>query len=396
MSDAGTPSATRTLHILLIEDNPGDARLTQLLLEEASDFSFDLVHVTSFEQGMAALAGGGFDIALVDLSLGDSHGLETVRRMHQRVPLMPMIVLSGLEDETMAMATLQEGAQDYLVKGQGDGNLIKRSIRYAMERKRVEAQLIETKNSAEAASRAKTDFLANMSHELRTPLNAIIGFSEILKQEPLGPLGHPSYRDYVRDVYESGVHLLRIINDILDLSKIEVGKLTLSETPVDPREAIESCMRIVRERADNGGIALIAEVAPDLPTLNADERMVKQVLLNLLSNAIKFTPSGGSVRIVARTDDEDGLVIEVADTGIGIAATDIERALQPFEQIDSSLHRKYQGTGLGLPLARSMCELHGGRFVIESAVGKGTTVTVRFPPERSLRRAPAQGARDVA
>ena len=124
--------------------------------------------------------------------------------------------------------------------------------------------------------------------------------------------------------------------------------------------------------------------------------MVKQVLLNLLSNAIKFTPSGGSVRIVARTDDEDGLVIEVADTGIGIAATDIERALQPFEQIDSSLHRKYQGTGLGLPLARSMCELHGGRFVIESAVGKGTTVTVRFPPERSLRRAPAQGARDVA
>jgi len=396
MSDAGAPSATRTLHILLIEDNPGDARLTQLLLEEASDFSFDLVHVTSFEQGMAALAGRGFDIALVDLSLGDSHGIETVRRMHQRVPLMPMIVLSGLEDETMAMATLQEGAQDYLVKGQGDGNLIKRSIRYAMERKRVEAQLVETKNSAEAASRAKTEFLANMSHELRTPLNAIIGFSEILKQEPLGPLGHPSYRDYVRDVYESGVHLLRIINDILDLSKIEVGKLTLSETPVDPREAIETCMRIVRERADNAGIGLVAERAPDLPTLNADERMVKQVLLNLLSNAIKFTPSGGSVRIVARTDDDDGLVIEVADTGIGIAATDIERALQPFEQIDSSLHRKYQGTGLGLPLARSMCELHGGRFSIESTVGKGTTVTVRFPPERSLRRTPVQGARDVA
>jgi len=396
MSGAGASSAVSTLRILLMEDNPGDARLTQLLLEEASDFSFDLVHVTSFEQGMAALADGRFDIALVDLSLGDSYGIETVRRMHQRVPLMPMIVLSGLEDETMAMATLQEGAQDYLVKGQGDANLVIRSIRYAMERKRVEAQLVETKNSAEAASRAKTEFLANMSHELRTPLNAIIGFSEILKQEPLGPLGHPSYRDYVRDVYESGVHLLRIINDILDLSKIEVGKLTLSETPVDPRQAIESCMRIVRERADNGGISLVTEIASDLPTLNADERMVKQVLLNLLSNAIKFTPSGGSVRIIAHVDDEDGLVIAVADTGIGIAVADIERALQPFEQIDSSLHRKYQGTGLGLPLARSMCELHGGHFAIDSTVGKGTTVTVRFPPERSLCITAAQSARDVA
>lgn len=395
MSDAGAPS-TRALRILLMEDNPGDARLTQLLLEEVSDFPFELVHVTRFEQGMSVIAGGGFDVALIDLSLGDSHGIDTVRRMHQRAPLMPMIVLSGLEDETMAVVALQEGAQDYLVKGQGDGNLIKRSIRYAMERKRVEAQLIETKNAAETASRAKTEFLANMSHELRTPLNAIIGFSEILKQEPLGPLGHPSYRDYVRDVYESGVHLLRIINDILDLSKIEVGKLTLSETPVDPREAIESCMRIVRERADNGGIALVAELASDLPTLNADERMVKQLLLNLLSNAIKFTQSGGSVRVVARVDDADGLMIQVIDTGIGIATADIERAMQPFEQIDSSLHRKYQGTGLGLPLARSMCELHNGRFAIDSIVGKGTTVTVRFPPERSLRKAPAVGARDVA
>jgi len=396
MADTDASSSMRALRILLIEDNPGDARLTQLLLEEASDFAFEMTHVTSFEQGMAAIGDGIFDIALVDLSLGDSHGIETVRHMHQRAPLMPMIVLSGLEDETMAMAALQEGAQDYLVKGQGDGNLIKRAIRYAMERKRVEAQLVDTKNTAEAASRAKTEFLANMSHELRTPLNAIIGFSEILKQEPLGPLGHPSYRDYVRDVYESGVHLLHIINDILDLSKIEVGKLTLTETPVEPREAIESCMRIVRERAENAGLNLIADISPDLPTLNADERMVKQVLLNLLSNAIKFTAAGGSVRVVARVDDKDGVMIQVVDNGIGIAAADIERALQPFEQIDSSLHRKYQGTGLGLPLARSMCELHGGRFAIESTVGRGTTVTAHFPPERSLRKASAPATLNVA
>jgi signal transduction histidine kinase len=392
--DASLPA--RALRILLIEDNPGDARLTQLLLEEASDFPFELMHVISFEQGMTVLGSRDVDIALVDLSLGDSHGIETVRRMHQRVPLMPLIVLSGLEDETMAMATLQEGAQDYLVKGQGDGNLIKRAIRYAMERKRVEAQLIETKNSAEAASRAKTEFLANMSHELRTPLNAIIGFSEILKQEPLGPLGHPSYRDYVRDVHESGVHLLRIINDILDLSKIEVGKLTLNEGPIDPCVTIESCIRIVHERAENGGLNLISDIAPNLPTLNADERMVKQILLNLLSNAIKFTAAGGSVRVICRADENGGLMMQVVDTGIGIAPADIERALQPFEQVDTSLHRKYQGTGLGLPLARSMCELHGGRFEIESTVGKGTTVTVRFPQLRSLRNASAAATCHVA
>jgi signal transduction histidine kinase len=389
MPNLDASQAMHAPHILLVEDNPADARLTQLLLQEADDFRFELVHVSSFEQGVTALASGDFDIALVDLSLGDSHGIDTVRRLHQRAPLMPLVVLSGLEDETMAMATLHEGAQDYLVKGQSDGNLIKRAIRYAMERKRAEAQLIETKNSAEAASRAKTEFLANMSHELRTPLNAIIGFSEILKQETLGPLGHPSYRDYVRDVYESGVHLLHIINDILDLSKIEVGKLTLNEAPIEPREAIESCVRIVRERVNNASLNLVVDVAPELPTFNADERMVKQILLNLLSNAIKFTPAGGSVRIVCRVDGDDGLILEVIDTGIGISPADIERALQPFEQIDSSLHRKYQGTGLGLPLARSMCQLHGGRLEIESAAGRGTTVTVRFPPERSLRAAPA-------
>jgi signal transduction histidine kinase len=229
-----------------------------------------------------------------------------------------------------------------------------------------------------------------MSHELRTPLNAIIGFSEILRQESLGPLGHGSYRDYVRDVHESGVHLLKIINDILDLSKIEVGRLTLDEVPIDVRDTVESCLRIVRERAANAGLDLIVDFAPDLPTLNADERMVKQVLLNLLSNAIKFTPKG-SVRVTAGVAPDDGVYISVVDSGIGIAAEDIEKALMPFVQIDSTLQRKYDGTGLGLPLARSMTEHHGGGFEIKSTLGKGTSITVRFPPERSLR-APVETA----
>lgn len=383
------------LRILLVEDNPGDARLTRELLREVGDFRFEMVHVMRFEQALTALRDECFDIVLLDLSLADSSGIDTVKRLYAREPTVPMIVLSGMENDSVAMSALQEGAQDYLVKGQGDGNLIKRAIRYAIERKSVEVQLIAAKNSAEAASRAKSEFLANVSHELRTPLNAIIGFSEILKQELRGPLGHPAYGDYVRDIHESGTHLLSVINDILDLSKIEIGQLTLSEMPTDLGNVIESCLRIMHGRALQAGVELSARIQPSLPLLNADDRMLKQVVLNLLSNAVKFTPKGGIVTIAAGADvDADagpktgpGVFFRVTDTGIGIAPEDIDRAMLPFVQIDSSLQRKYPGTGLGLPLARSMIELHGGRIEVQSAAGAGTTVTVRFPTSRNLGRA---------
>jgi signal transduction histidine kinase len=253
-------------------------------------------------------------------------------------------------------------------------------------RKRVEANLRQAKEEAELASRTKTEFLANISHELRTPLNAIIGFAEILSSQIFGRLGDERYVHYASDIRDSGQHLLTLINDVLDVSKIEFGKLELTEEPVDITTVLESCLRLMRDRAESAGLDLRAEIAHDLPFFQADARRLKQILLNLMSNAVKFTPHGGKV-ILRASLVGDGLKIAVADTGIGIAAADLEKALRPFGQIDSRMARKYQGTGLGLPLTKSMIELHGGRLTLESEAGKGTTATVWLPRDRMVRLA---------
>jgi signal transduction histidine kinase len=256
------------------------------------------------------------------------------------------------------------------------------------EEKRVEADLRRAKDEAELASRSKTEFLANMSHELRTPLNAIIGFSDILMGQIFGPLGDQRYGDYARDIRDSGLHLLTLINDVLDVSKVEFGKVELIEEAVDIVAVAASCARLMRDRADTAGIKLVQDLASDLPLLQGDSRRLKQILLNLLSNAVKFTPSGGHVAIRAAAG-ADGFRLTIEDTGIGIAKQDLEKAMRPFGQIDSRLARKYQGTGLGLPLARSMAELHGGRLEIDSTPGHGTVATLWLPAHRALGRAPS-------
>jgi signal transduction histidine kinase len=228
-----------------------------------------------------------------------------------------------------------------------------------------------------------------MSHELRTPLNAIIGFSEVIISKTLGPLGPEVYDGYVRDINASGVHLLEIINDILDLSKAEAGHLELVEDWVDVDAAIAASVRLLRPRAEQAGVALDVEVQLDLPLLYGDERKLKQILINLLSNAVKFTPQGGSVRVEAGPDLAGGLFIRVVDTGIGMAAEEIPKALEPFRQIDNRLARKYDGTGLGLPLTAAMLRLHGGALTIESVPGAGTTATASFPRERAQLAAEA-------
>jgi signal transduction histidine kinase len=248
------------------------------------------------------------------------------------------------------------------------------------------------RREAETANRTKSEFLATMSHELRSPLNAIIGFSEIMKNETFGALGDPRYREYARDVLDSGTHLLEIINDLLDLSKIESGKLEICEEVVDIRSVNDTCQRLIKARAESASLRLATDLQPHLPGVYADPRKIKQVLLNLLSNAVKFTPEGGTVTTAARIDGGGRFVLSGADTGIGIAPENIGKAMSAFGQVDSSLSRRYQGTGLGLSLSKALVELHGGTLALESEQGVGTTVTVTLPPSRVLAREGALAA----
>jgi len=255
------------------------------------------------------------------------------------------------------------------------------SIADISARKRAEEEMLEATEMAEVASRAKTEFLANVSHELRTPLNAIIGFSDLITSEVFGPVGNEKYSDYARTINDSGQHLLGIINDILDVSRIEIGKLDFHPEPVDLAIAIDTCMRLIRSRTDAAGLSLRRNVQKGLPKLRADPRRIKQVIMNLLSNATKFTASGGTVTLKARLTPTGTLVVSIADTGIGMKEADVKKVMLPFVQVDSKLARKYEGTGLGLPLAKSFVELHGGTMKIKSAPRKGTTVSVYLPPE---------------
>jgi len=254
--------------------------------------------------------------------------------------------------------------------------------RKATERRLLAAQsaLIEAKEAAERANRAKTSFLANMSHELRTPLNAIIGFSEVLKEQMFGPVGAPRYIAYAGDIHRSGMHLLDLINDILDVGKIEAGKRELHPEPLDAALALGDALKLVEPRAASAKVVLSSEVADGLPRLWADARAVRQVLLNLLTNAVKFTPAGGQVAARAGASADGGVWLAVSDSGIGIAPQHIHLLGTPFLQLDNPLTRNREGTGLGLALTKSLVELHGGRMSINSQIGRGTTVTATFPP----------------
>jgi signal transduction histidine kinase len=255
-----------------------------------------------------------------------------------------------------------------------------------LERRAALAEANRATADRTVALRSRSEFLANMSHELRTPLNAIIGFSEMIASRPSTPADVQRYASYAEDIHQSGVRLLEVINDILDLSDIEARNLALTEDLIDPAAVISNCVTIARKRAQAARVELILWLPATLPMLCADKRLFMQAVSNILSNAVKFTPADGRVTIRSGVGDHGGLEVTIADNGIGIAPHDIGRALAPFTQVDGGLNRRFDGSGLGLPLAKAYVELHGGALRLDSRVGGGTTVTISLPPERNRER----------
>ena len=252
------------------------------------------------------------------------------------------------------------------------------------DRRANEVEMQRAKERLETANRAKTEFLAHMSHELRTPLNSVIGFSQIMADELFGPLGSEKYLGYASDIQGSAQHLLEVIDDILDISKIEAGEVRLDESEIYVRDIVQASLRLVQPKFDLKQQALSTKFPPIPPAIKADRRLVRQILVNLLSNSMKFTPDGGQIKISTRMSERGGVVISVSDTGIGIAPEDIQLVLEPFGQARRSPNQAHEGTGLGLSLSKQLVELHGGSLTIDSTVGKGTVVTITFPPERTV------------
>ena len=381
---------------------PPDTARAVLIVDDDCEFAeslADLLEVRGYVTAVIGSAEAALGImrerdsppvTLIDLQLGDSSGIDLLESLRAEHPDLIGVLMTAELDTQTVIAALRRGAYDYFDKSVDPQSLFAvldrcfDRVNLLRDRERAYEELRAAKEEAEAANHAKSGFLATMSHELRTPLNAIIGFSEMMQREVLGSLGNEQYRSYVDDIHASGTHLLQIINDILDLSKAEAGKIELFEDTFDLRDIVRAVGQLTTVRIQKAGLTQRAELADDLPPLRADERKTKQVLLNLITNSIKFTPSGGSITITGRFDPEDGLAVTVADTGIGIPEHDLERVLKPFEQVDSSLTRQHQGTGLGLPLVKAIMEMHGGRMRLRSTLGSGTAVTVVFPPERAV------------
>ena len=367
----------KRIKILLIEDNPGDARLIQEMLAEAEPSRFELEHADRLSAGIKRLEQGNIDVILLDLDLPDSKGVDTFTKVYAHTQEKPILVLTGLADEAVGVKAVSGGAQDYLVKGQVDGNLISRSILHAIERKRMEQEIMEKTRKLEVASQAKSQFLASMSHELRTPLNAIIGFTQLMMDEVPGKI-NDEQRECLSDVLDSGQHLLNLVSDVLDLSKVEAGKIELKLRALNLTAVIADVAKTVKPMLDGNKHELTVSVEEGLPQVRVDKSRLRQIFFNLLSNAIKFTPPGGRIAIQASREG-DWCQVSVVDNGPGIEKEIQGRIFEIFTRSETLPDGKKEGAGLGLALTRQFVEIMGGRIWVDSQYGKGSKFTLTLP-----------------
>lgn len=376
------------MRILLVEDNPGDARLIEVLLADSGSTGLELVHAAALGEGIERLSAGSFEVILLDLSLPDAHGLDTVRRMREAATGRPIVVLTGLNDESVAVEAVRAGAQDYLVKGQFESGVLMRAIRYAVERQRMQNEIarmvselrqanetlaVQNKQLAEA-SEMKSNFVDMAIHDFGTPMTTIRNYLEMLRDGLLGALTDKQ-DNAVEKMLRSQDVVEGLRADMLEVSRFEHGRMELEKEGVNLRAVVESCVGEIEQLAASKGQVVSTEV-PDLEA-NCDPRRIRQVVANYLSNAVRYTGEGGSIAVRAARDD--GFVrVSVEDSGRGVAAVDLEKIFGGFYRSGA---RVPGSTGLGLAVVRKIVEAHGGRAWCESELGRGSTFHFAIPAE---------------
>ena len=367
----------KALQVLVVEDNAGDVRLLREMFSKEKADGFELTHLLRMEEAVIHLAKGEVDIVLLDMGLPDGHGLETVRRAHAAAPGVPLIVLTGLDDEALAAEAMKEGAQDYLIKGQIENRALPRALRHAIERHRMQAEtdLIRTQQM-----QFKDEFLSHVSHELRSPLTAIYGFVTILLDGLAGEL-NPEQQEYLEDLLRNTEQLKSMINDLLEVTRVQEGKLLIEPQCTSLSDAIVYTVNALRATATTKGIALSVDMDTQLPLVHADPTRLRQILIILADNAIKFTPANGVVKIQARMSEKDPnlLVLEVSDSGCGISPDMTERVFERlFQAADPTLAGR-QGLGLGLHICKELVTRQCGEIWARSPPGQGAVFSVTLP-----------------